>query len=79
MSQPLSPTAQRLEAKYGPLLTQSQLAEVLQRKVSGLRWSLCRTRDDPALAFIRHIERPIGRRKYYPAVDVARLIEGAVV
>lgn len=74
-----STTAESLVAKYGLLLTQDQLAQVLQRKVAGLRWSLCRTQSDPAIAFIRTIERAIGRRKYYPAADVARLIDGAVV
>lgn len=72
----LATTTESLVTKYGHLLTQAQLAEVLQRKVTGLRWSLCRTQNDPAIAFIRKIERAIGRRKYYPAADVARLIDG---
>lgn len=73
------PTAESLIEKYGHLLTQDQLAEVLKRKVGGLRWSLSQSKADPALAFLRKVERTVGRRKYYPAVEVAKIVDGTFV
>jgi len=70
-------TAKDLIATYGHLLTQEQLASVLHRKVSGLRWSLCRTKNDVSMQYLHKVERSVGRRKYYPAMDVAKLIHGA--
>lgn len=71
-------TLDYLISKYGPALTQEQLAEVLHRKLSGLRWSLCMTPEDPAITFIKSIQFTAGRRRYYPAEKVALLLNGAV-
>ena len=71
-----SATALSLIEKYGHLLTQEQLAEVLKRKVGGLRWSLSQKTSDPAMSFLKKVERTIGRRKYYPATEVAKIVDG---
>jgi len=65
--------AVQLTERFGLLLTQRQLAELLGRSIGGLRYSLGhpadqRTRD------LKDCGRRIGRRVYYPAVDVARII-----
>ena len=69
-------TAQ-LVSKYGHLITQENLAELLHRSVGGLRWSLSQRRDDPANAYLRKIEIKIGKRRYYPADKVAKLLDGS--
>lgn len=56
--------AQQLTERFGPLLTQSQLAELLGRSTGGLRYSLCTPRDEPTRA-LKACGRRIGRRVYY--------------
>ena len=68
--------AQQLTDRYGPLLTLRQLAELLDRSVSGLRYSPRSPRDDRARALNACACR-IGRRVYYPATDVAKIIREA--
>ena len=66
--------ASHLVSQYGPLLSQVQLAELLDRSVGGLRYSLC----CPADARTKRLKtcgRKIGRRVYYPAVEVAAIID----
>ena len=67
---------QQLTDRYGPLLTIRQLAELLDRSVSGLRYSLRRPSDERTRALNACACR-IGRRTYYPAGDVAKIIRGA--
>jgi hypothetical protein len=76
-----SETTGRLEetltAKYGVLLSQTQLAELLDRTPGGLRYSLCHPPDFQTRK-LRACGRRIGRRVYYPASEVARIIAAAV-
>jgi len=68
--------AQQLTDRFGPLLTLRHLAELLDRSVSGLRYSLRRPSDERTRALNACACR-IGRPVYYPATDVARIICGA--
>jgi len=65
----------QLTERYGVLLSQAQLAALLGRSTGGLRYSLCAPADDRTRA-LKACGRRIGRRVYYPAVDVARIIAG---
>ncbi len=65
--------ASQLTEHFGPLLTQSQLAELLGRSAGGLRYSLC-TPSDARTRALKACGRGIGRRVYYPAIEVARII-----
>ncbi len=65
----------QLTERYGVLLSQSQLAELLGRSTGGLRYSLCAPADDKTRSS-KACGRRIGRRVYYPAVEVARIIVG---
>lgn len=65
----------QLTERFGLLLSQTQLAELLGRGTGGLRYSL----SYPSDASTRALEacgRKIGRRVYYPASEVARIIVG---
>ncbi len=70
-------TAAALEAhiieRYGALISQTQLAELLGRTPGGLRYSLCYPSDDHTRA-LKACGRKIGRRVYYPAREVAQII-----
>jgi len=68
--------ASQLTERFGPLLTQSQLAELLGRSAGGLRYSLC-TPSDARTRALKACGRRIGRRVYYPAIEVARIITSA--
>ena len=63
----------QLTERYGVLLSQAQLAELLGRSTGGLRYSLCVPADDRTRS-LKACGRRIGRRVYYPAVEVARII-----
>lgn len=65
--------ASQLTERFGPLLTQSQLAELLGRSTGGLRYSLC-TPSDVRTRALKACGRKIGRRVYYPSIEVARII-----
>ena len=65
----------QLTERYGVLLSQSQLAELLGRSTGGLRYSLCAPADERTRS-LKASGRRIGRRVYYPAVEVARIIVG---
>jgi hypothetical protein len=59
--------------RFGVLLTHSQLAELLGRSSGGLRYSLISPTDECTRA-LRDCGCRIGRRVYYPALDVANII-----
>ena len=66
----------QLNERYGLLLSQSQLAELLDRTTGGLRYSLSYPCDHQTRA-LKTCGRKIGRRVYYPASEVARTIIGS--
>ena len=68
--------AQQLTDRFGPLLTLRQLAELLDRSANGLRYSL-RSPSDERTRALNACACRIGRRTYYPATDVARIIRDA--
>lgn len=66
-------TEQILVSKYGPLLTLVQVGELLNRSADGLRMSL---RGDSDFAKrMQSARRKIGRRLYFKAVDLAKIID----
>ena len=64
--------------RYGLLISQTQLAELLGRTTGGLRYSLSYP-SDPSTCALKACGRKIGRRIYYPANEVARIIIGTGV
>jgi len=64
----------QLSAKYGPVLTIVQLAEVLHRSAEGLRISI-RSNSDCSKS-INAARLKVGRRVYFRTADVARLLSG---
>jgi len=62
-----------LVEKYGPLLTRSQLAEVLQRQVGGLNWELSR-QDGLLRSLLEPATLKLGRRCFYRAPDLAVIL-----
>lgn len=66
----------QITERYGLLLSQSQLAELLGRTTGGLRYSLSYPSDDQTRA-LKACGRKIGRRVYYPASEVAQIIIGS--
>lgn len=67
------PLETQLLERYGPLLTQQQLAQLLDRSPGGLRYSLRYSRD-PKIRALQKCGRPVGRRIYYPIAEVAAII-----
>ena len=66
----------QLTERFGLLMSQTQLAELLGRSAGGLRYSL----SYPSHASTRALKacgRKIGRRLYYPASEVARIVLGS--
>ena len=59
--------------RYGLLLSQAQLAELLGRSADGLRYSIKYPSDSSTRA-LKACGRRVGRRVYYPAAEVARII-----
>jgi len=70
--------AHEIAEKYGLLLDQKQLASLLGRSTSGLRYSFAYPRDESTRS-LKQVGRRIGKRIYYPATEVARVLyqEGA--
>ena len=66
---------QQITARYGLLLSQAQLAELLGRTTGGLRYSLSYPSDQQTRD-LKRCGRKIGRRVYYPASEVAQIIIG---
>lgn len=69
------PLVEYLIACYGILMTLEQVAELLARPTESLRVSMTVQRDTPQYARLRAARRKVGRRSYYDARVVARLIE----
>ena len=67
---------QQITERYGLLITQTQLAELLGRTTNGFRYSLSYPSDQKTCA-LKACGRKIGRRVYYPAMEVARIIMGS--
>ena len=65
---------QKITTRYGILLSQTQLAELLGRTPGGLRYSLS-CPSDQHTRDLKASGRKIGRRVYYPAAEVAQIIE----
>ena len=65
----------QLTERFGLLLSQTQLAELLGRSTGGLRYSLSYPCDQQTRS-LKACGRRIGRRVYYPASEVARIILG---
>ena len=65
----------QLTERFGLLLSQTQLAELLGRTTGGLRYSLSYPSDLSTRA-LKACGRKIGRRVYYPASQIARIIIG---
>ena len=66
----------QLTERFGLLLSQTQLAELLGRTTGGLRYSLSYPSDASTRA-LKACGRKVGRRFYYPASEVARIILGS--
>jgi len=65
----------QITERYGLLLSQGQLAELLGRSTGGLRYSLSYPSDQQTRD-LKACGRKIGRRVYYPATEIARIIIG---
>ena len=65
----------QITERFGLLLSQAQLAELLGRSTGGLRYSLSYPSDQQTRA-LKACGRKIGRRVYYPAIEVAQIIAG---
>ncbi len=66
----------QLTERFGLLMSQAQLAELLGRSTGGLRYSLSYPSDSSTRA-LKACGRKIGRRMYYPVSEVARIILGS--
>lgn len=66
-------TEEQLLERYGPLLSLTELSELLKRSPDGLRIAL-RSQTDFALKW-NAAKRKVGRRVYFRASDVAELID----
>ena len=79
MQEPVNTSVATLEnqltERFGLLMSQPQLAELLGRSTGGLRYSLSYPSDASTRA-LKACGRKIGRRVYYPASEVARIIVG---
>ena len=74
-SLPTATLENQITERYGLLLSQTQLAELLGRTTGGLRYSLSYPSDQQTRA-LKACGRKIGRRVYYPALEIARIIIG---
>ena len=74
-SLPTATLENQITERYGLLLSQTQLARLLGRTTGGLRYSLSYPSDQQTRA-LKACGRKIGRRVYYPATEVARIIIG---
>ena len=74
MSDPISATYQYLLTQYGPLLTLKHVAEVLHGTPNGLRMAMNR-KQQPFARSLAESRRRFGRRVFFEARQVARLID----
>jgi len=58
--------------RYGPLLTLEQLATVLDRSPSGLRWSI---HNQASMQDIKRTRVQIGKRVYFRSGEIAEILE----
>ena len=63
----------QLTERFGLLMSHTQLAELLGRSAGGLRYSLSYA----STRALKVCGRKVGRRVYYPASEVARIILGS--
>lgn len=68
-------TEEQLLERYGPLLSLTELSELLKRSPDGLRISL-QSQSEFAVKW-NTAKRKVGRRVYFRATDVAGLIDEA--
>lgn len=68
--------ARQITERYGLLLSQAQLAELLGRSADGLRYSL-KCPSDSSTRELKACGRKVGRRIYYPSSEVARILLGS--
>ena len=66
----------QLTEHFGLLMSLTQLAELLGRSTGGLRYSLSYP-SDASTSALKGCGRKVGRRVYYPASEVARIILGS--
>ena len=66
-------TEEQLSKRYGPLLSLTDLSDLLKRSPDGLRISL-RSQSEFANKW-NSAKRKVGRRVYFKASDVAELID----
>lgn len=66
---------EQLIDRYGPLMSQPQLAEFLDRSLKGLRFAMCHPKDEKT-RLLKEAATRVGRRVYYPAGAVARIVLG---
>jgi hypothetical protein len=66
----------RITERYGLLLSQTQLAQLLGRTTGGLRYNSLSYPCDHQTRALKACGRKIGRRVYYPANEVAQIIIG---
>jgi hypothetical protein len=74
----ISTLENKITERYGMLLSQTQLAALLGRTTGGLRYSLSYPCDAQTRA-LKACGRKVGRRVYYLATEVARIIVGTIV
>ena len=74
MSDSISATYQYLLTQYGPLLTLKHMAEVLHGTPNGLRMAMSR-KQQPFARSLATSRRRFGRRVYFEARQVARIID----
>ena len=72
-SLPTATLENQITERYGLLLSQTQLAELLGRTTGGLRYSLSYPSDQQTRT-LKTCGRKIGRRMYYPALEIAQII-----
>lgn len=66
-------TGEFLLAKYGPLMTLENLAEVLKRKVDGLR--TCLRKQSPFYRALSSARVRLGRHIYFSTPVIGRILE----
>lgn len=67
-------TSERLVARFGELMTYPQLAELLKRSATGLRYSLCK--QDSTFSKELLIARvKLGRRVYFRTDLIAEIVD----
>ena len=74
-SLPTAKLEKQITERFGLLLSQTQLAQLLGRTTGGLRYSLSYPSDQQTRD-LKRCGRKIGRRVYYPATEVAQIILG---